>query len=249
MLKIEREQEILNALQGTGYVSVRQLSERLYTSESTVRRILAELENKGLIRRTYGGAELLENHTHAASFSARAGQNVAAKQEIARKAAAIVPDGSIVFLDQSTTSYYLAYELRKKKGLTVVTNNIEIAGLLSQTDFEVYVSGGRLSPQMRMCLVGEDAHRIFGEVNADFAFFSAKSLSDDGIISDCSREEICVRNAMLKNAGCRVFLCDSTKFGSHSGYRQCTLSDLDVLISEGGSARRYSACSEKLAVL
>ena len=91
MLKIEREQEILNALQGTGYVSVRQLSERLYTSESTVRRILAELENKGLIRRTYGGAELLENHTHAASFSARAGQNIAAKQEIARKAAAIVP--------------------------------------------------------------------------------------------------------------------------------------------------------------
>lgn len=249
MLKIEREQEILNTLQGTGYISVRQLSDKLYTSESTVRRILAMLESKGLIRRTYGGAELLENHTHAASFRARTGQNIAAKQEIARKASQIVPDGSILFLDQSTTSYYLADELRKKNSLSVVTNNIEIAGLLAQTEFEIYVSGGRLSPQMRMCLVGEDAHRIFGEINADFAFFSAKSISEDGIISDCNREEICVRNAMLKHAACRVFLCDSTKFGSHSGYRQCSLSDLDVLISEGDNAKRYSACSEKLTVL
>lgn len=249
MLKIEREQEILNALRGTGCVSVRQLSESLYTSESTVRRILAKLEGRGLIRRTYGGAELLENHTHAASFSARARQNISAKQEIALKAAALVTDGSIVFLDQSTTSYYLADALRKKRSLTVVTNNIEIAGVLAQTEFEVYVSGGRLSPQMRMCLVGEDAHRIFSEINADFAFFSAKSLSDDGIISDCSREEICVRNAMLKNASCRVFLCDSSKFGSRSGYRQCSVADLDVLISDGTYARQFSDFCAELTVL
>ena len=249
MLKIEREQEILNALRGTGHVSVRQLSESLYTSESTVRRILTNLEGRGLIRRTYGGAELLENHTHAPSFSARARQNISAKREIALKAATLVTDGSIVFLDQSTTSYYLADVLKKKKSLTVVTNNIEIAVVLMQTEFEVYVSGGRLSQQMRMCLVGEDAHRIFTEINADFAFFSAKSLSEDGIISDCSREEIYVRNAMLKNANRRVFLCDSTKFGGQSGYRQCSLSDVDILVSEGDNAQRFADHCESLTVL
>lgn len=249
MIKMEREQEVLNILRETGCVSVRQLSERLYTSESTVRRILAALEKKRLIRRPYGGAELLENHTHAAGFRYRAKHNTPAKREIAQKAAALIPDGSILFLDQSSTSYYLSEALRSKKGLTVVTNNIEIAALLSQTDFTVFVSGGQLSQQMRMCLVGEDAHRIFGDIYADFAFFSAKSLSDDGVISDCNRDEICVRNAMLRNARCRVFLCDSSKFGSHSGYRQCALADLDMLISEGDCAKQFAANWPKLTVL
>lgn len=240
MLKMEREQEILDQLRESGHLTVHQLSQQLYTSESTVRRILSELEKKGLVRRSYGGAELVESHNHVAAFRSRAQENRDAKEEIARKAAAMVPDGSIVFLDQSTSSYHLAVTLKKKKALTVVTNNVEIAGLLSQTDFEVYVSGGRLSRQMRMCLVGDDAHRIFHEIHADFAFFSARSLSDDGIVSDCDRDEICVRDAMLQNARCRVFLCDSSKYGSRSGYRQCRLSELDVLISDGNAAQRFS---------
>ena len=235
MLKVEREQEILEALREKGNMSVRQISERLYTSESTIRRILANLEQKGLVRRSYGGAELVESHNHVATFRSRARLNIAAKVEIANKAAALVSDGSIVFLDQSTSSYHLASVLRKKRNLTIITNNVEIAALLAQTDFEVYLSGGRLSKQMRMCLVGEDAHRIFQEINADFAFFSARSISADGVISDCDRDEICVRKAMLQNAKCRVFLCDSTKMNSKSGYRQCSLADLDVLISEGNA--------------
>lgn len=240
MLKIEREQEIMELLRESGHLSVRQLSQQLYTSESTVRRILADLEQKGLVRRSYGGAEPVESHNHVAAFRSRAQENRRAKEEIANKAAAMVPDGSIVFLDQSTSSYHLAVALKKKKALTVVTNNVEIAALLSQTDFEVYVSGGRLSRQMRMCLVGEDAYKMFHEIHADFAFFSARSLSDDGIVSDCDRDEICVRNVMLQNARCRVFLCDSTKFNSRSGYRQCQLSELDVLVSDGNAAQCFA---------
>lgn len=249
MLKPEREQELLQLLQSAGYLSVQELSQRLFTSQSTVRRILAALEAKGLIRRTYGGAELQEHYAHADPFRTRTKSHTAAKREIAEKAAALVPDGSIVFLDQSSTAYYLAEALKKKKGLTVVTNNIEIAGLLSQTEFDVFVSGGHLSRQMRMCLVGEDAHRIFREIRADFAFFSAYALSEDGIISDCNREEVCIRSTMLENAACRVFLCDSSKFGCRSGYRQCELSDVDVLVSEGSSASPFALRCESLRVL
>lgn len=249
MLKPEREQELLQLLQTSGYLSVQELSQQLYTSQSTVRRILAALEGKGLVRRTYGGAELQEHFTQADPFSTRARSHTDAKREIAEKAAALVPDGSIVFLDQSSTAYFLAEVLRKKKGLTVVTNNIEIAGLLSQTEFDVFVSGGHLSRQMRMCLVGEDAHRIFREIHADFAFFSAYALSDDGIISDCSREEVCVRNTMLENAACRVFLCDSSKFGTRSGYRQCALTDIDIIISEGSQASPFACLGKELRIL
>ena len=100
-----------------------------------------------------------------------------------------------------------------------------------------------------MCLIGEDAKRLFLNMNADFVFFSAHSLSEDGIISDWNREETGVREAMMINAACKVFLCDSSKFGSRSRYHQCALADLDILISEGNNARQFAHCSDTLKLL
>lgn len=239
MLKQEREKEIIRILEDKGRTSVLELSKLLYTSESTVRRILFDLDRKGVIRRSYGSAELIQVQHQVAQFHNRLRLNIQAKKAIAAKAAAMVPDGSIVFLDQSTTAYHLAAALMERKSLTVVTNNIEIAGLLSGTDFEIILSGGRLSRQVRVCMVGEDAHRIFREIYGDFAFFSACSISEDGVVSDCDREEILVRKAMLDNAKTKVVLCDSSKFNTRSAYRQCHLSELDALISEDGAASCY----------
>jgi len=249
MLKNEREQEILTLLRDEGYVSVKYLSEKLYTSESSIRRALTGLEEKGFVRRSYGGAELLEHHTNVVSFGARTHHNMEAKREIARKASQLVKDGSIVFLDQSTTALFLAECLLLKSGLTVVTNNLQILSVLSQTDFTVYSSGGRLSEANRICLVGDDAQKTFSSIYADVVFFSANALADDGTISDCNREETFVRNAMLKNADKKVFLCDSEKFGSHSAFLQCTLSQVDIMVSENREAERFCLCAPDLTIL
>lgn len=234
-----REQQILDILKAQGHTRVQALCSALYVSEATVRRSLATLERKGLIRRTHGGAALPENYTHVGPFRSRIILNSAAKRQIAEKAAALVSDGSIVFLDQSSTAFYLAEKLTEKKGLTVVTNNIEIAACLSQTDFDVFLSGGQLCRNARMCLVGADAEQTFRQFYADFVFFSTRSLSENGILSDCNREEIHVRSAMLQNAAKKVFLCDSSKFSTTSGHIQCTLEDVDLLISESTFAKKY----------
>lgn len=249
MLKNEREQEILASLRNAGYQTVSQLSRALYISESTVRRILQQLEKKGQVRRSYGGAELLDTHTHAPSFSARAYDHPEEKRIIAEKAASIVPDGSVLFLDQSSTAFYLAVELMQKHGITVMTNNVEILRLLSQTDFTVFATGGQLSCSNRMCLVDSETERAFRGLYADFAFFSTKSLSQEGIISDCCREEIAVRNAMLENAAKKVFLCHSGKFGTRSAYRQCGLADVDYLVTEENCPEAYARQFPNLTVL
>lgn len=244
-----RDQLVLDILKENGHTSVHTLCQTLFLSEATVRRCLAELARRGLIRRTHGGAALLENYTHVSPFRSRIILNSAAKREIAEKAAALVPDGSILFLDQSSTAFYLAEKLTEKTALTVITNNIEIAACLSQTNFDVFLSGGQLCRDARMCLVGADAQETFRQFHADFAFFSTRSLSDSGVLSDCNREEIHVRNAMLKNAACRVFLCDSSKFATTSGHIQCSLSDVDMLISEGTAASRYAPDNGHLKIL
>ena len=244
-----RDQQVLDILKDNGHTSVHTLCQTLYLSEATVRRCLADLAHRGLIQRTHGGAALPENHTHAGPFRSRITLNASAKRQIAEKAAALVPNGSIVFLDQSSTSYYLAEKLKEKSALTVVTNSIEIAACLAQTDFQVHMSGGQLCKDARMCLVGSDAHTIFQQINADFVFFSTRSLSTDGVLSDCNRDEVNVRNAMLQNAACKVFLCDSAKFGTSSGYVQCKLSEVDILISEGDAAGQYTHTCPSLKTL
>ena len=233
MLKNEREREILSVLkESDGFSTVKELCARLYASESSIRRDLTTLEKRGVVRRTHGGAELVTNISSSIAFSQRAHHNIDAKKIIAKKAAALVKEGDVIFLDQSSSAFYLASELSSSKAITVVTNNIEIISLLSSTDVKTLSSGGMLSPDNRSCLIGRDAHYIFESIYADIAFFSTKSLSLDGIISDCARDEVLVRDRMLKNAAKRVFLCDSEKFGTRSAYTQCTLSDVDYLVSE-----------------
>ena len=249
MLKQEREQEILSILQTSGYATVNDLSSRLYTSASSIRRALAELEANGLIRRSYGGAELLSRYTTVAAFGARTHQNTEAKQAIARKAAPLVKDGSIVFMDGSSTCFYLAAQLLNKAALTVVSNNMEILTLLSRSGFTVYSSGGKLSESNRICLVGPDAQRSFSGIYAQYAFFSSNALSADGIITDCTREEVAVRDSMLQNARKKIFLCDSSKFGNISSYRQCSLTQVDMLISENDLAQDFSNRFPHLEIL
>lgn len=250
MLKNEREKEIISLLkENEGFSTVKELCERLYASESSIRRDLTSLEKRGVIRRTHGGAELVTNFSTSIAFNQRAHHNIDAKKTIAKKAASLIKDGDVIFLDQSSSAFYLARELTSGRSLTVITNNIEIIGLLSSTDIKTVSSGGMLSPDNRTCLIGRDAHYIFENIYADLVFFSTKSLSLDGIISDCARDEVIVRGCMLKNASKKVFLCDSEKFGSRSAYTQCTLSDVDYLVSESEPLPNLISAYKNLTVL
>ena len=233
MQKNEREREIINLLkQRDGFVSTGELCRALYASESSIRRDLLSLESRGIVKRNYGGCELNLNRSGAIAFSGRAGHNVEAKRAIAKEAAKLVLGGEVVFLDQSSTAYYLAEAIREKPGITVVTNNTEILAFLSTSAMRVICSGGYLCDGNRSCLVGAEAERSFSHVYADILFFSAKSLSDDGVITDCAPEEIGVRAAMMKNASKRIFLCDSEKLGTRSAFKQCELSEVDDIICE-----------------
>ena len=236
MYRNERENEILKLLSSEGYVTVKQLSRLLYTSESSIRRDLTSLEKQGMVSRSYGGVSLEKNSSQVIPFSTRAHYNIAAKKVMAKKAASLIHDGDIIFLDQSSSAFFLAQELLKHAGITVVTNNIEIISFLSQSEIEVISCGGRLSKENRNCLLGSDAHGIFEEIHANTFFFSAKALSLDGVIYDCVREEVCIRNTMFANADRHVFLCDTEKVGHFAGYRQCSLKEVDVMITQDKDA-------------
>lgn len=250
MYNREREQQILHILkQSNGFVTVKDLCQRLFASESSIRRDLKSLEERGMVKRSYGGASLVVNFSNIVTFNRRTRENINAKREIAKKAAGLIQDGDILFLDQSSTAFYLANEILDRNTLTVVTNNIEIMMLLSNSAIKLISSGGFLSQENRNCLIGSDAESTFENIHADIAFFSVKAISETGMVTDCSREEITVRNRMLRNARKTVLLCDSTKFGNHSPYKQCQLRDVDYLISEGTHACYFAQFKEDVILL
>lgn len=246
----EREQQIIDILKrANGFVTVNELCEALYASPSSIRRDLRVLEECGLVKRSYGGATAVISTSSIMNFSHRTRENAQAKREIARKAVSLIRDGDVIFIDQSSSAFFLAGELAHYSGITVVTNNIEVMMLLSVTQTEVIATGGRLSEQNRNCLLGGDAQKTFENIYADVMFFSVEALDDNGVVSDATREEVLIRNVMMQNASKRVLLCDSTKFGKRAPFKQCDLSELDVLISEGEQAQHFAAFRNSIELM
>ncbi|MBO5159682.1 MAG: DeoR/GlpR transcriptional regulator [Lachnospiraceae bacterium] len=240
MYKREREQQILFLLQEHQEMAVAELAKLLYTSESSIRRDLTAMELNGLVKRTHGGVKLIAENPALVPFSSRLHLHIAEKKKIAKKALSFVQDGQVIFLDQSSSALFVAHELVGKKQVTIITNNIEILTTMSKSKLKVYASGGYISPTNRNCLIGEDAHEIFAKTHADVLFFSVKALSSDGKLYEHTREEIHIHNTMLENASKKIFLCDSGKFDNYASYEQCSLKDIDCMLSEVNLPEKYA---------
>ena len=228
----ERQREILRLAEEKGYVRVDYLAKRLHISESSIRRDLLTLEANGEIRRTYGGAEPTRGGARLIPYDLRARQNEGQKRTVATLASSLVLDGDVVFLDGSSTAFYLVDQLSRLHGLTVVTNGLSTALALSGTQVRLLSTGGRPNPENPSALVGAHAERLISEMHADVVFFSAQSLSSDGEITDCFEEEIALRRLMCRRAARRVFLCDGSKLGKTSSYSLATLGDVDTVVCD-----------------
>lgn len=249
MYKNERQAEILTILTRDGFATVESLSKLMGVSKSSIRRDLITMEQGNLVMRSYGGVELVQTKgSRRIFFDAQHHRRVEEKRIIAEKAAQLVEEKDIIFLDQSSVSKFLAAELIKDKKITIVTNNIEILSMNLPYGVTVYSSGGRVS-SIRRCLIGEDVNTVFGRVRADFAFVSPAAIAPDGMIYDTTIEDVMVRDAMMNNADKRVFLCDSEKFDTDASFRQCHLTTMDYMVSEVDCKEKYQYLAPKTIIL
>lgn len=232
MYQNERLTEILEILKETRYATVEYLAAKLHISPSSIRRDLAALEKRGTVIRSYGGVELSVSDNLNIPFALRMQENASEKKAIAAKAAELVNDGSVVFVDGSTSALYLVRRLTEKRGLTIITTGVMALHYLSSFQVRTISTGGMLSPENRSVLVGDEVIRVLSDIRADFAFFSSQALDRDGTLFDNYQAEIPSIRQMLKYAACKVFLCDSQKVGKRSIFRLCGLSDLDIVVCD-----------------
>ena len=159
MLAIERKNEILDKLRAEQRVLVSDLAEYYHVTEETIRRDLDKLEKEGYATKTYGGAILGNSTKTDLSYTIRNKTNVEAKNQIAAIASRLIEDGDHLMLDDSSTSLYLAKKLKEKKGLTVITNSVELVVELSGVEgWTIILTGGRLKPES-LALVGDQTQQ------------------------------------------------------------------------------------------
>lgn len=249
MVRSERQEIILEILRECKYTTAQKIAEKTFASYSSIRRDLEELEISGLINRSYGRVELANRNSLLVSYPIRINKNSEQKSIMAKKAAQLIKEGDTVFIDPSSSSSFFAKELLHMKGITVVTNNVEVLSFMSQSSIEVICSGGLQTSPNRYALVGPIAEETFRHIHADWAVFSARSLTEDGQIYDVHYNETALRKVMLENAEKKLFLCDSSKLGTKSTFFQCSLNEVDYMVCDSKEAKRYQAAYPNLKIM
>ncbi|MBR1983677.1 MAG: DeoR/GlpR transcriptional regulator [Clostridia bacterium] len=224
------EKGILEFLTKKQYAGVDDIATYFSISGATVRRKLTLLEEKGLIERTRGGAKINDTNNFYPSFSFRTHQNSLEKKKIALAGIKLIKNGDLVFIDGSTSCFFIADYLSEFNNIKVVTNGIDTLSLLSKNKINAYSTGGEVSEANRSCLVGQIAHDTINNMHADVVFFSAQSVGANGEIYDCFEHENYLRRQMMKNANKKVFLCDGTKLNRSSPFKLCNMDDIDYII-------------------
>lgn len=225
----ERQNRILKLLEENVYVSVKELSALLFTSASSIRRDLTHLERLGYVKRSYGGASLIEATDHVAGFYNRSEKNVKEKRIIAQKAASLLKDGQSILLDSSTTASFLLPYIAELDGAVLFTNNLETAIGAIKQGITTHCIGGK-SINGSVALGGAEAYCTLADIHVDIMFFSSQSLSVNGVISDSTEEENFIRKIMLEHTKKAVFLCDGSKFGTTALYTLAPLDKIDFAV-------------------
>jgi DeoR family fructose operon transcriptional repressor len=232
-MSTDREKQILEILLKEKKASVPQLAKALYISEPSVRRDLQSLERQNLIKRVHGGALLEETalSKNKIPFLIREYEQSGAKSIIAQKAINLISDNDVIFLDASTSCYYLIPFLASKSNLTVITNGVKALVKLAEYGIHTVSTGGVLLNNC-MALVGEEAYKTIETYNADVALFSCRGVSEDGYLTDISTEENNVRKKMIRHARRSYLLCASEKLGKRYFHNLCHKDEITGILNE-----------------
>jgi DeoR/GlpR family transcriptional regulator of sugar metabolism len=232
-LKEERQQLILETINQAKKVNVTDLSLRFGISEVTIRRDLHELASTGQLLRTHRGALAARPVNPEPPVIARFNLKRDAKEHIGSLAAEQIHDGDSIFISSGSTTQNLASKLMIKKNLTVITNSIAIAQVLSSTSEEVtvVVIGGVLR-KAELSLLGHIAELSLGEIRFDKVFMGMQAISlSEGLTTDHLLEVTTTRR-IIESGRELIVLADHSKLDKNAAAFIAPVQVMHTLITD-----------------
>ena len=214
-----------------GFVSIEMLAEQFGVTAQTIRRDVNVLYKEGKLNRYHGGAGPPLGGRNV-GYPARRVLQHDEKRRIARLIASQIPNGASLILNIGTTTEEVARALLDHMNLRVVTNNLHVAQVMSQSkDCEIILTGGLLR-NLDGGVVGEAALDMINQFHVDYAVVGISGIDLDGTLLDYDYREVRVSQAILRNAR-RVFLAaDHSNFGRPAMGRLGSLNDVHALFTD-----------------
>ena len=227
-----RQAELLDQVRRLGSVSMDALAAHFGVTLQTLRRDVKLLSEAGLLARFHGGARVPGSTTENIAYRQRQLINQDAKRAIARAVAAAVPEGCSLILNIGTTTEAIARELVKRKGLRVITNNLNVAAILSDNaDCEVIVAGGVVRTRDRG-IVGEATVDFMRQFRVDIGIIGISSIEDDGTLRDFDFREVKVTHAIMASAREVWLAADHAKFNRPAMVEVGRINQIDMLFTD-----------------
>lgn len=245
---IERRHEIVLLTEQHGKVSVKQLSEQFGVSTVTIRYDLNELNKRGLIVRSRGGAIASNRLTKELSIKEKQKDNYQVKKSIAKEVAGLINNGESIIIDSGTTTEEVASCLSSKEDLVVMTNGLNIANELARLpNCDVYMVGGQLRHKS-MSFHDSHAEERIQNFNFNKVILGVDSIDISSGLSTHFEPEAKLNRVMCNSAEKVIVVTDSSKFGRSALHSILPLSDIDVLITDNGIPEEFIKILNELKV-
>jgi DeoR family fructose operon transcriptional repressor len=232
MVLNERQKDIFDIIKKEHSISIKSLLNKLFVSESTLRRDLTLMQKQGIIYRTHGHAMLIDPTTRESSILVRVKTHVKEKNNIAIKCAGLLNNDESYFIDSSSTAGYVLPHLEQHQNVTVVTNGLNNAAILTHTpNVKVHIPGGIIYNNTNSVL-GIDTSDYIKKFNCNAFIFSCGGISLNAGITEVSLEQALVKREMLNHSKIHILLVDSSKFDKIYLCQTASFDALDYIITD-----------------
>lgn len=226
----QRQKKIQSILLDRGMARIQEMCELLGCSEATLRNDLREMESKGLIKRTFGGAISTGNLVGSNFVHQKLHQPE--KEAIARYVVQnVIREGSTVVLDVGTTTMAVAQELaRSNRKVNVVTNSLITANfLIKNENIDIHVPGGKYD-RFLDTFDFSDSIAYYNNIHADYFLMSCNGVTLEAGFTVPQKALAVSKSIIMKHVDQSVMLADHTKIGKTAFYKACDFSDIDLLV-------------------
>ncbi|MEP3275945.1 MAG: DeoR/GlpR family DNA-binding transcription regulator [Stappiaceae bacterium] len=239
-----RQSDILGLARLSGRVDVDNLASRFDVSPQTIRKDLNELCDTHLLERVHGGAVFRSGVVNYA-YDARRKLAADSKNLIGEKAASIIPDNSSILLNIGTTTEQVALALRRRQGLLVITNNVNVVNILRDSPGTDVIIAGGLVRRSDAGVVGEATVDFIKQFKTDFAVIGASAIDEDGSLLDYDYREVRVARTIIDNARHPILVADSMKFSRSAPVRIGHISEIESLVTDQEPPEKFvKICTE-----
>lgn len=247
MLTQDRHSTILNLLKEKSSVTLNELMSILNTSESTIRRDLTALDKSGKLRKVYGGATSIDYYTaDEKDMHTKHDMQIDEKNAIAIKAATLIQNNDLVYIDAGTTTELVINHLNQFNA-TYVTNGIIHANKLIERGFKTFIIAGQLK-KTTGCVIGPNAIESLLPYNFTKGFFGTNGISIKSGFSTPDSTEACVKKTALHQCQKAYILADCTKFDKITPITFAKLKDA-IIITDKLPSKKYLDYTQIMEVL